>query len=731
MEINEISGTIESIIYSNQNTNFHVIEIDYNNTLLTVTGPLMGISVGEYVTLYGHFHNHDKYGYQFIAKAFEHKLPTSLIKIEKYLCSGIIKGIGPTIAKRIVEKFGVDTLDILENNPENLLQIKGISNNTINTIIKDFKKIYGIKKIIMFLSKYGITSNQCIEIFNQFGSKSIEMIKNNPYILCYDNSSIDFQLVDNISSKISDNFDNDARILSAIIYILNKNLQSGHTCLPRDSLISMLCNLIKIDNNSASTVIDNMLISKKLFQIIKNREYIYLPNLFYTEKYITKKLIYLASLPCEDIDISDIIYYIQQRFNIVYETHQIEAIKSAIKNNILILTGGPGTGKTTTLNAIIYALEQLNLKVELIAPTGRASKILSNLTNKPAQTVHRILEVEYDSFNNKINFMKNESNLLKCDVIIIDEMSMIDTLLFSSILKALPNKCKIILVGDVNQLPSIGPGNIIKDMIESKKIPVITLQKIFRQAAQSLIVINSHRILNGQMPILDKVNRDCFFINCIDELNCCKIVIDLYTKRLPTSYSISPIDDIQILIPSKKGELGTININNKVQNIINPITSQNTEYAGKIYKFREKDKVMQIKNNYNIQWNKAGTLGLGIFNGDIGTILTIDKAANTLKVNFENKIATYTLDMLNQLELAYAITVHKSQGGQFNTVILPILGGYNKLYYRNLLYTAMSRATNTLIIVGSKNRIKYMIDNNKQTLRYTGLKYFLEQDEII
>lgn len=722
----KIEGYVENIVFKNQETLFCVMEINHNDSLLTVVGNMANIMEGEDLILYGEFSSHQKFGHQFKVKAFESKLPSSAYAIKKYLSSGIVKGIGPTIAARIVETFGDNCLEFIRENPEKLAEIKGISPKKIDSIIQEFNDIFGIKSTMEFFSKYGVSPNLSVDIYNIFGNKAIELVKKNPYIICKDSINLNFEIADNIGSSLNFKKDDYNRISSALEYVLKKNLTNGHTCLPKETLIEVTSRLLSIDQSKIIDILQDKILREELIEILKNREYIYLKKMYECEIYISKRIISLASREKGTISNIDILIdLIEQENKIIYDETQKEAIYASINNHIMVLTGRPGTGKTTTLNAIISLLEQQGLKLYLVAPTGRAAKILANMTKREAKTIHRLLEAVFNQ-DSSLVFSRNEKNLLDCDAIIIDEVSMIDTALFDALLKALPTSTKIIIVGDSDQLPSVGAGNILKDIIDSGRVPTIELTKIFRQAKKSLIITNAHAIVNGNMPDISVKDNDFFYINSKNSESCSNLIIELCSKRLPNFYKFSPIDDIQILCPSKKGKVGTIELNKNLQEVLNPKSPEKKECSSTNYNFRENDKVMQIKNNYNIEWEKNSEKGLGIFNGDIGIIKEINLKNNIIVIDFEQRIVNYALDNLKDLELAYAITIHKSQGSEFNAVIVPIIDGFDKLHYRNLLYTAVTRAKKLLIIVGSKGRIKFMVDNNKKMLRYTGLSFFLE-----
>lgn len=721
----QISGTVDNIIYQNEDSGFTVLELESNKELIVAVGDFSGVDEGEELLLTGVYTTHPTYGYQFKASVYERRLPSTANAICKYLSSGAIRGVGPAIAKRIVDTFGTDTLDIIENDPIRLASIKGISQKKAEEIGEEYKQLFGVRVVMLFLAEYGISATQGIKIWKKWGSLATEIIKENPYALCNENFRINFLTADQIAEKMGLKCDNVNRIRAALQYVLTKNLSSGHTCLPSEKLVVAAQNLLEIEASVISDVLEDMISANELYGVERGKLYVYLPAMITAESYITTRLTLLVNEePNHKDSVDKIIDCFEKTSEIKYADLQRKAIRMSLENKVLILTGGPGTGKTTTLNAIISILESQGENVLIAAPTGRAAKRISELTGKDAKTVHRLLEVKFDD-SDKSGFVHNEEKPLDCDVLIIDEMSMMDTLLFDSLLRALPVKSKLIMVGDSDQLPSVGAGNVLKDLIEADVIPTVELKEIFRQAAESMIVMNAHSIVNGEMPDISRVDSDFFFIGRSDMATARQTVVDLCSERLPKSYSLNPLEDIEVLCPGRKGEIGTVQLNSFLQDKLNPKSDKKAEYKTSTYTFREGDKVMQIKNNYDIAWTKGNETGLGIFNGDIGRIIKIDRVSDVIKIDYENRVAVYSLDMASELELAYAITVHKSQGSEFNAVIMPVLGGYDKLYYRNLLYTAVTRAKKYLIIVGSRNRLKFMVENNKKTLRYTGLKYFL------
>lgn len=728
----ELRGCVESITFSSQDTGFTVLDLSCDGELICVVGQINTV-VGEELILTGYYQTHNNYGLQFKVQMYEKSLPSTSNAIRKYLAGGVVKGIGPVIAKKIVDKFGEDTLKVIEQNPEKLAEVSGITKAKADKLSQEFKQVFGVRALMIFLSKYSINPMHSVLIWKKWGVLSLDRINENPYIICGSDIGIDFQIADLISDDIGIKKDSYIRITAAISFVLSYNVNNGHTCLPKAKLISSSSKLLQLDEDKIDIVLDDEIENKVFFCVEGNVPFIFLSSYYYSQSYIVNRIkeMILENL-ASDIDCESIINDIEKTKSIEYERLQKKAIVKASKNNIFILTGGPGTGKTTTLNGIIEVLEHQNMKVLIAAPTGRAAKRISEMTGKEAKTIHRMLEVGVGySKTGQTTFLRNQENPLEADVVVVDEMSMVDTLLFESLLKGIKKGGKIIMVGDFNQLPSVGPGNILRDLIESDFIEVVKLEQIFRQAAQSLIVTNAHSIVHGEVPDLSKRDNDFFFLeqNNIEQIS--NTILDLCSKRLTKSYGFSPFEDIQVLCPGRKGDIGTIELNKKLQDRLNKKSDSKSEYKGFIYNYRSGDKVMQVKNNYDIVWNKEDEKGTGIFNGDIGIIKMIDKGSQTMSIDFDGRITFYTFEMVSeQLELAYAITVHKSQGSEFEAIILPIIGGYDKLYFRNLLYTAVTRAKQILIIIGKKTRVEFMIKNNIRNLRYTALKLMLNESII-
>ncbi len=729
----QLEGAVENIVYRNEQNGYTVIEIANEDDFITAVGILPEINKGDTVKLMGFFITHKTYGRQFSAKACEVCRPTESADILRYLSSGAVKGIGTSTASKLVKEFGEATLDVLENQPERVALLKGITKEKALSFSAQLKTNTGVRTLMLFLGEYGISNLSAVRIFNAFGVKSIERIRENPYILCGTEFGVSFEKSDLIAKKESLEPESTVRLRAGITYILKHNEQNGHTCLPKNKLTEISSAFLSVPSQTVESCMNEMIFDRTLkCSKLNDADFIYLPNLYLIESYIASRLKLMLSFEAEKIsDIDKEIKICEKKDEIEYADLQKQAVTSALSKGMLVMTGGPGTGKTTTLNAIISILKRRGKNVLLSAPTGRAAQRMSEVTGFEAKTLHRMLEVSWDKQDNPV-FNKNERNQLKCDALVIDEVSMVDSYIFESVLKALPIGCRLILVGDSDQLPSVGPGNILGDLIDSDVVPVIRLNKIFRQAQQSLIVTNAHKIVNGEMPDLKKTDKDFFFIHKPIKSDVSQTILDLCSHRLPNAYNYSPFENIQVLCPSKKGELGTVELNKRLQDRLNPKADDKAEVTIGSKTFRTGDKVMQIKNNYEIRWfRENGETGEGIFNGDIGIIQKIDKKSKNIKINFYDKIATLTYESASELDFAYAITVHKSQGNEFDAVIIPMILGVPQLYYRNLLYTAVTRAKKTLILVGNPQTVEYMVNNNRRTKRYSGLKEFLLRDDSI
>ncbi len=727
--LKEIEGVVESVLFTNPNNGYIVLDLDVKGDYITVVGELGNIEEGEELIVTGEYVKHAKFGMQFKAHFCQRKMPATTNAILKYLSSGVLKGVGKTLAKRMVDEFGDKTLEVIENEPELLVRVKGITANKVEEISMEFKRIFGIRALMIFLSQYNIQPSVAVSAWKKWGQYAVEIIKENPYMLCDNGIELEFDKAEAMAVKIGYPMNNEGRIKAGINHILVHNTYSGHTCLPYDRLKSTAIKLLEIDEDLFDNCLDNECKEDNLVTYEKdNRKFVYLDDYYTAEQYITGRLAVMSScLKDTKVDYTKLIDIEEKTKIITYAEQQRKAISLALSQGFMILTGGPGTGKTTTLKAIISLYEQRGMKVMIAAPTGKAAKRISDLTGYEAKTIHRMLEVAFDN-SGKTKFKHNDSNPIACDVMIIDEMSMVDTLLFEALLRALKLSCRLIMVGDSDQLPSVGAGNILKDMVDCGRLPLVKLTEIFRQAQESCIITNAHKIVNGDQPDLSRTDNDFFFMQRLDYETASDTVIDLVVNRLPNAYRLSPTDDIQVLCPSRKGGLGVVEMNKVLQLAINPPCKEKKELKGVLYNFRVDDKVMQVKNNYDIIWTKGIEKGTGIFNGDIGIIFKVIKAESKVLIDFDGRVAEYTYEMLDQLELAYAISVHKSQGSEFNAVILPLLGGFEKLYYRNLLYTAVTRAKKMLIIVGSMRVVESMVNNNRRTLRYSCLKDMLEKE---
>ncbi|MBQ4120290.1 MAG: ATP-dependent RecD-like DNA helicase [Clostridia bacterium] len=727
-----INAEVVKITFRNE-SNYYTVAVLKNGTEEFIgVGTMPFLNEGDCADFTGEFIVHQTYGEQFKVESFDKKPPKNSAAILKYLSSGAIKGVGPSTAGRIVEKFGEQSLDIIQNSPESLASIKGISLNKAMAIGEEYAKQYGIRDIMLMLSKFNITPDRCVPIYKRYGQKSIESIKANPYLLCQDGIDFGFPLVEDIANDFGFDMSSETRISAGIEYVLRKNLYNGHTCLPRNKFVPVACNLLGCNESVVEACCDNLLATFSLCsKEIDGVEYLSIPSYFNAEQYIAARLISVKDFINSKIAVDELeIKAAENSLGIRFEALQRQAISETFKNGILVLTGGPGTGKTTTLNAIIKLFQSRDMIIELAAPTGRAAKRMTELTGREAKTIHRLLEVEWVE-GDKQQFCRNEKNPLDCDVIIIDEASMIDAILFENLLKALRLNCRIILVGDSDQLPSIGAGNVLGDILAANIFPSIKLKKVFRQANESMIVRNAHAIINGQKADFNNKKSDCFFLERQDKYSAVETVLSLVTERLPTAYNFDPITDIQVLCPSRLLDTGANNLNNLLQEQLNPRVKNSPQLAYKGVYFRIGDKVMQIKNNYDIEYKKDdGTYGRGAFNGDMGCITEIDNRAGIMKVRFEDRVVTYFNEDFNQLELAYAVTVHKSQGSEYPCVIVPLFDVPSKLMYRNLLYTAVTRAKELLVLVGSKAVWDKMAENNRKTLRYTLLSAFLKENLI-
>ncbi len=725
-ELETIKGRVENITYKNPQNGYTVFKLSAQGEDVVAVGNFPYISTGDIVTLSGMFIMHPTYGPQFKAEKCEKETPSGEAAILRYLSSGAVRGIGPATAAKIVRRFGSNSLDIIKDEPQRLQEIKGISYDKAVTISAEYKKQFGLQELMLFLSQFKISPEHAAGIFKLFGNKSVDLIKENPYILCREEIGFSFERADEVAELLFIPKDSENRIFAGIEFIMRHNLSNGHTCLPRRKVTEISSMLLGCNEDDAGMAVDKLLLHHRLItKDIGDVPFLFLPNFYASEEYIAFRLKVMLDAGKELLLDKMEIDYVENKLHISYDEKQRNVIETAFKKSVLVLTGGPGTGKTTTLNGLIEIFERRDLKVLLAAPTGRAAQRMSELTGREAKTLHRLLDVQWGA-SDKPYFDRNERNPLVCDVIIVDEMSMVDTVIFESLLRALRLGTRLILVGDFDQLPSISAGNILHDIVNSDKIPCVILDKIFRQSDNSLIVYNAHEIIRGNMPELNTKDADFFMLDCYNSQTAVQTVLELCSKRLPKAYGFSLTGDIQVLCPSRKLDTGTLNLNKRLQECINPATEISKQLRFGEFCFRENDKVMQIKNNYDIMWVKDdGERGAGVYNGDIGIIEMIDLYSQLITVRFDDKVATYYGADMSQLEPAYAITIHKSQGSEFECVILPIINIPSQLLYRNLLYTAVTRAKRLLIIVGDRASVNRMVQNDKKTLRYSGLKTML------
>ncbi len=726
----EIKGTVEAVTYRNKDNGYTVIKIKVNKESIIATGNMPYVNEGDSVVLHGSYVMHPTYGQQFKCDICEVAVPETQAQVLRYLSSGAIKGIGPATALKIVECFKDDALDVIENSPDRLTVIKGISIEKALSISDQYKQHFGIRDIMITLAKFKISPNEAAEIFKTLGTQSIDIIKENPYTLCMDSINFPFERVDEIAENFDISIENEFRIAAGIEFVLKRNLLNGHTCLPKNKLIEVSSSLLGVDSDKVIYNLEVLIDSMRLFEYsLEGSEYIFLPEYAAAEEYISSRIKTILNNNNRLFDISEPeLNFVQSRVGIEFDSIQVDAVNEAMRNSLFVLTGGPGTGKTTTLNAIIEIFDNRDMSIALAAPTGRAAKRMTELTGRNASTLHRLLEVEWGS-DSKPYFAKNSKHPLDYDVIIIDEMSMVDVMLFKALLEAARVTTRIVLVGDSDQLPSVGAGNVLNDLIVSDKVPFIRLKKIYRQSAESSIVTFAHNIINGKTPDSYERNNDFFFLRRRDSYSTAQTVVELCSSRLPDAYGYSPTGDIQVLCPSRKKECGTANLNNLLQDKLNPLKKNDVEMHFKGYSYRVGDKVMHIKNDYDILWESdGGETGTGVYNGDIGFIEEIDLRNRILKVRYDDKVATYYEESLGLLELAYAVTVHKSQGCEFSCVVLPLNDTSTLLRYRNLLYTAITRAKDLIVLVGDTKVFEDMIENDRKTLRYTALKYFLSEN---
>ncbi len=730
-ELEILQGAVSAVVYQNYENGYAVLRLNLGGgQTVTVVGTIPLPAVGERLMVTGKWSTHSNYGRQFEAEFLERLMPQTSVEILNYLSSRVIKGIGPRTASRIVEMFGEQTLAIMEREPERLSEVPGISREKARKIGEEFKLHVGIRQIMEFFALHHLSAELAVQVYKRYGDSTMELLYDDPYLLMDEELNASFGAVDQFAISLGVAGDDPRRVEAGTLFELSYNLTGGHCFLPEEKLIAATARLLQLESDEpvkqgiARLLEADRLVRERLAGITV----IYLPELHEAETECTRMLLDFAghSFP-EPRGLDRQIQAIAKESGIEYSEEQTQAIREAATSGLLLITGGPGTGKTTILRGILELLGQNQLRCLLAAPTGRAAKRLTEVTGEDASTIHRLLEAGIDPATGKMFFARDGENPLKCDAVIVDEMSMVDVSLLYSLLQAIPTGKRLILVGDPDQLPPVGPGFPFGDMLRSGSLPTVRLTEIFRQAQKSLIVMNAHRVNQGEMPDLKCVSSDFFFMRRTSEEAVCALIRDLCATRLPQKMGI-PTDQIQVLSPTRKGAVGTVNLNRLLQAALNPQSPDKKERSYGDYQFREGDRVMQIRNNYDILWKKAdgSAVGAGIFNGDVGRIQTIDPASETLTVLFDDRLAEYDFTQLGELEPAYAMTVHKSQGSEYRAVILTAWNGSPYLLSRSILYTAITRARELLIIVGREETVGVMVENARKNRRYSGLKLRLQ-----
>lgn len=722
-----LEGFVEAILFKSDETGYTVAKLNVNNKPVTIVGTVPYLREGQQIKVTGEWKIHKQFGQQFSINKCEEILPTTLAGIEKYLSSGIIKGIGPITAKKIIEHFGEETVDVLDNNIQRLKEIEGIGEKKFNIIYESYLEQHELKDIMIYFQSYGITHGQCLKIYKRFGPNAKEIVNKDPYVLCSEIKGIGFATADKLAIQIGLDRSSDSRIKSGIEYIINRFCAAGNTYMPKNLVIEETKELLQVDEELIEGNIYNSKLENKLIiEKIGNIEGVFIPIYYYSELGITEKIAKLSMENYQTIntDVDFEIKVFENKQNIRFAKSQKEAITGAFENGIEIITGGPGTGKTTIIKCIIDIYENQGMKVLLAAPTGRAAKRMTESTGRDAKTIHRLLDIQAGEDESDLPSESDEK--LDGDVVIIDEASMIDIFLMHSLLKSIKMGTRLIIVGDVDQLPSVGSGNVLKDFINSGLIKVVRLEEIFRQGAESLIITNAHRINNGEMPYLNQKNKDFYFIKEENIEQILNVTLDLINRRLPNfNKSWEKKRDIQILTPMKKGVLGVLNLNEKLQQILNPPSKDKKERKIRNLILREGDKVMQTKNNYSLRWKSISSYddleGEGVFNGDMGYIESINDDRSLVVVFDDDRRVKYDSESIEELDLAYAITIHKSQGSEFKVVIIPAFMGSPFLMNRNLLYTGITRAKELVTVVGYPSALKYMVNNTKSAERYSSL----------
>ena len=723
--IEKLEGSVEQIVFCNEDNGYTVCDMALEDDIVTVCGIMPMLCEGDRLCVYGKWVHSAKYGRQFSVEQYERVMPADIASMLRYLSSRAIKGIGPKTAAKIIEEFGEDSFDVIENHPEWLANIKGISTKVALAASESFKEQAGIRSAMMFFREY-FGASTTVRIYKKWGSSSVDIAKKNPYRLCNEIEGIGFERADALANSLGLQNDNFDRIMSGLSYVLIKSASyNGHVCLPREKLCEAGAELLEVSAEEADRAISELIRMGRFKYVLQGEaQMIYLAEAYDEEKYVAEKLTLLDKM-CATVDVSDIDRFIEReeaKAGIEYASLQKKAISDALRYGVMVLTGGPGTGKTTVVRALIHIFDSMGYEIALAAPTGRAAKRMSEATAMEAKTIHRLLEMSYDLEGRSV-FNRNEFDLLDEQIIIVDEASMIDSALMCALLKAIKPGARLIIIGDSDQLPSVGAGNVLRDIIESGRFATVRLCEIFRQAQESLIVTNAHAINRGEMPNLAVKDKDFFFLRRDRDRDIAATVVDLCKNRLPRAYGNMARNGLQVICASRKGEAGTENLNVLLQQALNPRERGKSEHSFRERIFREGDRVMQTRNNYDIAWTREydGKEGNGIFNGDIGIIESIEVAEREMTVLFDDRRVVYDFSLLEDLEHAYAITVHKSQGSEYPMVVMPMCTASQMLHTRNLFYTAVTRAQSMVILVGREDIIKEMVENNRRSMRYTGL----------
>ncbi len=727
-ELVTCEGTVHSVIFQNAENGYTVLRLlTEEGEVITVVGCIPCVAPGEHLAVSGTRETHPQHGEQVRVVELERSLPEDEEEIFSYLSSGVCKGVGPATARRIVERFGPETLDVLEREPERLTTLKGITARKAQEIAENYRQHMGLRRLMAFLAQYQLPPILAMELRRQYGDAALEKVRENPYLLSGEACGVAFSITDEMAMGMGMAADSDQRLQAAVTFELSHNENNGHVFLPRNKLIAATAQLLDCGTDLVEQALDSLIDRGAVVQEqVANVTACYLRRLWEAE---SSACIRLAGLLAADTDQSRqadrAVDEIQARQGITYAPQQRQAVELAARTGVLILTGGPGTGKTTTVRGIVALFQKMGLEIVLAAPTGRAAKRMSELTGMEAQTVHRLLGMSWNDATHQVTFQKTEKEPLEADAVIVDEMSMVDLALFSALLRALRPGTRLVLVGDADQLPSVGAGNVFSDLIRSGRVETVFLREVFRQAEQSAIIRNAHAVNLGQPPQLTNDQGDFFFLCRRDGERTLSTVVELCRTRLPDHMHI-PADQIQVLSPTRKGPSGTENLNRCLQAALNPPAADKREIQWGERVFRTGDRIMQTKNNYDVLWERPdGTMGTGMFNGDVGKIVEIDPSGELLVVNFDDRIATYTLEMLNEVDLAYAMTVHKAQGSEYRCVVLAAMPAASSLMVRGVLYTALTRARELLIVVGDDAAIRAMAANDRQQRRYSGLRWRL------